>query len=194
MNKLNNVKIPVTKSQVLQKLEILKTLLTEAEKIIKEFEGFRPFVYDDMGDTNKELKPGDKVIGKITYGIGFRYTKTGKPVEIGMRITEEEADEYLHKLVQNYVKGIQNSINVPLTQNQFNAIVSFTYNLHNSDSKNISNNSLIKLLNSGDYISVSEKFNEYIYSNYKKIQGLINRRKKESDLFKYDFVLIFNNL
>ena len=164
-----------------------------AEEIIKDSEGFRPFVYDDLGNTYKELTLNDKVKGNKTYGIGFRYTKEGKPVEIGMHITENEADEYLHELVKNYAYGIQKSIKVPLTQSQFNAIISFTYNLHNGDPNNILQNSLIKLLNKGDYIGVSEKFNEYVYSKNVKVQGLVNRRKRESELFKSDFIEIFSN-
>lgn len=113
------------------------------ENIIKEKEGFKEYAYDDE-HPDKLLKPGDKVDGYVTIGYGFRYIN-GKEVKAGMHMTREEANNYLHKTIINeYGKALNNSVKVPITQNQYNALLSLVYNIGYSDLKE---RTIIKLLN-----------------------------------------------
>ena len=158
------------------------------ENIIKGKEGFKDYAYDDE-HPNKLLKPGDKVDGYVTIGYGFRFIN-GKEVKPGMRMTREEADEYLHKLVvDKYGKDLSKSVNVPITQNQYDALLSLVYNIGSS---NLNERTIIKLLNSGDYIGAKNAFMLYIKSNGKTNKDLINRRQWEQKLFINQIEDLFN--
>ena len=163
--------------------------VSKLENTIKEHEKFRPYVYDDKYP-NRELKPGDKIIGYPTIGYGFRDIN-GVSVEPGKTKTmsKEEANKYLHSLIINrYGKTLNNSIKVPITQNQYNALLSLVYNIGSS---NLKEKTIIKLLNSGNYIGAKDAFLLYIKYKGKINEGLINRRKSEQKLFMKDLENLF---
>ncbi len=116
---------------------------------------------------------------KLTIGYGHTKLVDGKPITLGMKITKEKAEELYRKDFEEHTTGLK-EVEVPLTSNQKIALASFMFNLgpnilHNSD--------LLKKLNSGDYEGAANKFGEYIHQKGKVLKGLVNRRRREKELF-----------
>ena len=131
--------------------------------LIKRWEGFSARAYQDP-------------VGIWTIGYGH----TGKDVIRGLIITEAQAESLLRQDVQEAENNVQNQVKVQLTQNQFDALVSWTYNLGGT---NLSQSTMLRLLNKGDYNSVPCQMMRWVYAGGKKLNGLVNRRKAEAQLF-----------
>lgn len=118
--------------------------------------------------------------GKPTIGVGHVIL----PGENYATITKEQALEILAKDVERFEKAIKKYISVPLNQNQFDALVSFIFN---TGEGGIINTSVQKAINGGDFTSVPTKLQEWckfrVNGVMKINQGLLNRRKSESELF-----------
>jgi lysozyme len=133
--------------------------------LIKSFEGCKLTAYKCSAGVN-------------TIGFGNTYYKNGNKVKIGDKITQDEANKLFLDLLPKYEKTVLNNIKVPLTQNQFDALVSFCWNCGSSKT-------LFKMVN--------EKFSEmnivnwwvshYIMGGGKVLNGLVRRRKAEATLF-----------
>lgn len=104
----------------------------------------------------------------------------GNPVRKGMTCTQEEADEQCLKDLADKELCVNRFVGVPLTQNQYNALVSLCYNI---GVKAFSKSTLVKKLNQADYAGAAEQFMRWVYDNGKVVEGLKNRRKKEKELF-----------
>jgi len=117
--------------------------------------------------------------GVPTIGFGNTFYEDGSKVKLGDTITIERARELFELLLPRYEKIVNNKIKRQLTQNQFDALVSHTYNTGGSST-------LFKLIENNAPINDIENWwlNKYTTANGKKLQGLINRRKKEFDLYK----------
>lgn len=131
--------------------------------LIKQFEGLKLNAYKCPA-------------GIWTIGWGH----TGKDVFKGLKINEKEAQIFLLNDLKIHASYIEKLTKVPLNQNQFDALVSFEYNIGYSAFKN---STLLKLLNQKKYNLAADEFDKWIYANKKKLNGLINRRKKEKELF-----------
>ena len=77
-------------------------------------------------------------------------------------------------------RTVNQSVKVPLTQNQFDALVSFSYNL---GANALPNSTLLKKLNAGDYIGAAEQFKLWVHAGGQRNQGLVERREKEYRMF-----------
>ena len=96
-------------------------------------------------------------------------------------MTKEEADRYLKKIIiERYGKAIQNAVKVPITQNQYDALLSLVYN---TGASNLEERSIFQVLNTGDYLGAYEAFMIYTKSKGVQMQGLINRRNAERNLY-----------
>lgn len=139
-------------------------------KLIKEFEGLSLIPY---------LCPANKA----TIGYGSTYYPDGTKVTMKDRpITEQKATEILEFIAnKDFGSNINKVIKVPLNQNQFDALVSFAYNIGNT---NFNWSTLLKKLNKGDYDGASNEFGRWNQSNGKILKGLVLRRQKEKELFK----------
>ena len=111
------------------------------------------------------------------WTIGYGHTTN---VKKGQTITKEQAEEYLKQDLNRFEITVNNLVNVPLNQNQFDALVSFCYNL---GSGNLKNSTLLKLLNKKDYTRAAEEFDRWVYAGGKKLSGLVKRRAAEKELF-----------
>lgn len=131
--------------------------------LIKQFEGFVPYVYKDAA-------------GLDTIGYGH-LIKAG---EHFTTITPHEAEELLREDVLEAERAVKRLVNVPINQRQYDALVSFTFNL---GAGNLSSSTLLKKLNAGQLEEVPEQFNRWVYAGGQKLTGLILRRKAESILF-----------
>ena len=122
--------------------------------------------------------------GKI-WTIGCGHTKGVKP---GDYISDATIEKYFSEDIKEHIKYVLFYAKVPLTQNQFDMLVSWRYNTVPSQYRN---STLLKLLNNGDYIGASNEFEKWVYADNGKSEGLIKRRKEEKDVFVKDFP-IFN--
>ena len=116
-----------------------------------------------------------------TIGYGATYYPNDKAVTLkDTPITEKQADEMLSFMLVKYENAVSRYISVPLTQNQFDALVSFCYNVGQS---NLLSSTLLKKLNNKDYEGASNEFLKWNKSGGKVLQGLVNRRKDEREVF-----------
>jgi lysozyme len=130
--------------------------------LIKSFEGLRLSAYKCPADV---------------WTIGYGTTAGVKP---GQTITKERAEELLREDVERFEAQVLRLVKVPLTQGQHDALVSFVYNL---GAGNLSNSTLLRLLNSGDYKGASAQFDRWTRAGGKTLAGLVRRRAAERALF-----------
>jgi len=138
--------------------------------IIKQFEGLR-------------LKPYLCPAGKPTIGYGSTFYEDGTKVTLNDNpITKERADELLEFIVnKKFVPYIDKLVKVPLSQNQFDALVSFIYNIGN---ENFRTSTLLAFLNKKNYKESARQLLRWDKSNKKVLSGLKERRKVEKELFE----------
>lgn len=110
--------------------------------------------------------------------IGYGHT-TG--VKLGDVITQADADRFLLQDIKRFEQAVTALVKVPINENQFSALVSFTFNVGVS---NLKSSTLLKKLNLRDYKGCSNEFERWVYgSNKKPLEGLKKRRKLEKELF-----------
>ena len=135
--------------------------------LIKEFEGFVASAY---------LCPA-----KVwTIGIGTTVYPNGTKVKKGDKCTQEQALEYLQHDLKSFEKTVNESVKVPLSQNQFDALVSLAYNIGSGAFKN---STLLKKLNAKDYAGAADQFLVWNKGSGKVLKGLVRRRDAERALF-----------
>jgi len=142
--------------------------------IIKNFEGLRLSAYRD-------------VAGVWTIGYGSTYFHDGKRVKPGDRLASEiQADALLRNTLGQYEDAVNQNAKVPLTQNQFDALVSFAYN---EGTGALRESTLLVKLNEANYAAAAIHFLAWDKitdpETGKKIvcDTLVKRRKEESQLF-----------
>jgi lysozyme len=132
--------------------------------LIKEFEGFSPTVYEDQSGA-KHIGYGHKMREWEHYG----------------RVTPEEAERLLLTDLHWAEWTVNAEVDVPLNQNQFDALVSLVFNIgfHAFVGSN-----LRKFLNRGDYTRAAAEFARWNRVSRTEISlGLTRRRAKEQTLF-----------
>ena len=134
---------------------------------IKRFEGCRLTAYEDVG-------------GVLTIGYGTTNATGLIHITPGMTITQEEADSLLLQSLTKYEECVENSVQVELADNQFAALVCFTYNVGIAA---FQGSTLLKKLNQGNYECVPTELMKWVTVGGKKVQGLINRRAAEGGLW-----------
>lgn len=120
------------------------------------------------------------IVGIWTIGVGHTGFVDGNPVTKGMTITREKSREILKADLVRFEKAINTSVNVPLKQNQFDALVSLAFNIGEGSFRR---STLLRKLNAGDYAGASQQFLVWKNAGGKESQGLLNRRKREKDMF-----------
>ena len=95
-------------------------------------------------------------------------------------ITKEEGDRLFDRDLIQFENAVMDLVEVPLNQNQFDALVSFTYNCGISA---LQKSTLLKKLNAGDYGGVSVEFAKWNKSGGKITKGLVRRRTAERELW-----------
>ena len=134
----------------------------EGLSLIKKFEGCELYAYQCSAGV---------------WTIGYGHTKD---VEPGMQITKEDADEMLVEELHEYESYINDFVTAPLSQNQYDALVSWVYNLGPA---NLKASTMLKVLNAGEYEEVPEQMKRWNKAGGKVLEGLIRRREAESLLF-----------
>lgn len=132
-------------------------------KIIKNYEGLRLKIY---------ICPA----GKPTIGYGH-VIQPGENFNDGISI--EQAEKLLEKDLERFEKAID-SAGFTLNQNQFDALVSFVYNIGIAAFRA---STMFHRLKLGNYTGAAEQFPRWVYANKVKLAGLEKRRKAEQELF-----------
>ena len=111
--------------------------------------------------------------------IGYGHTSAaGDPkVTDGMTITKKEADEILSRDLVKYEKAVEEMVNQPLTQHQFDVLVDFAYN---AGIGNLKSSTLLKKVNAGDFDAVPAELMKWTKGGGKVLPGLVRRRQAES--------------
>ncbi len=133
--------------------------------LIKEFEGFRAEAYRDP-------------VGIWTIGYGFT-----RGVEPGDRMTQRQADERLQAELAAYEDGVERATEGKVTQAQFDALVSFAWNV---GIKGMAGSSVIKAHKRGDHQAAARAFALWNKAGGKVWPGLTRRRAAEAALYLSD--------
>mgnify|MGYP004455441449 FL=1 len=127
------------------------------------------------------LKASNKLDGVWTIGYGQTGRYYGKRVRRGMTTTKAEAHAWLRDhSIKTYEDAVTQAVKVPLNQNQFDALVSFTYNVGVGALKQ---STTLRKLNAGDYTGAADALTMWTKCNGKVLAGLVRRRKEERALF-----------
>lgn len=114
--------------------------------------------------------------GVWTIGYGH----TGQ-VKDGDRCTREQAEEWLRQDVHVAEEDVNSLVRAKLSQNQFDALVSFVYNVGHGS---FASSTLLRLLNEGRYDLAAAQFPRWVYAGGKQLNGLVARRTDERELFQ----------
>ncbi|HEU0184897.1 MAG TPA: lysozyme [Blastocatellia bacterium] len=134
--------------------------------LIKRFEGLRLEVYLDT--------VGIKTAGYGTTGHGVAEMTVGAP------ITQAQADAWIAEDARAFESAVNAFVKVPLNQNQFDALVSFVYNL---GANALKSSTLLRLLNVGAAEAAAEEFLKWTKAGGRRLPGLVKRRSAERELF-----------
>lgn len=126
------------------------------------------------------LKAYDDGVGVWTIGIGTTVYPNGVKVKQGDTCTLDQAKSYFKQDLAKFEKTVNDSVKVALTQNQFDALVSLTYNIGSSAFKS---STLLKKLNKGEYQGAADQFPAWKTAKGKVLPGLVRRREAERALF-----------
>ena len=111
------------------------------------------------------------------WTIGYGHTSGVAP---GMKIIEANAENLLKEDLLRFEIAVNRLVEVPLNQHQFDALVSFCFNVGIGA---FENSTLLILLNKGRYEEAAYQFPRWVHGGGQKLPGLIRRRKEERGLF-----------
>ena len=134
--------------------------------LIKKSEGCRLDAYLDP-------------IGKLTIGCGHLVLASDN-IKLGDTITQEQSDELLRNDLRIAEDTVNNLVKVQLTQNMFDSLVDFVYNV---GSGNFHTSTLLRKINAGLFQDAAEEFGKWDKSAGQVLPGLVARRKNEKELF-----------
>lgn len=144
----------------------MRHITQEGLDLIKRFEGFSSTIYI--------CPAGYPTIG---YGHVVRDEEKGR---FDTGIDQEQGEELLRRDAHVAERAVLRLITVPLTDGQFDALVSFTFNL---GSGALQRSTLRRKLNRQDYVSAAGELRRWIWAGGRKLKGLIKRREAEKGLF-----------
>ena len=146
-------------------------------QLLEQWEGFKLQVYKDSA-------------GLPTIGVGHLITKSeqasgtininGVPVPYAGGLTQQQVTDLLAQDVVPAQNAVNNGVKVALNQNQFDALVSFTFNVGVGA---FAGSTLLKVLNQGQYDQVPTQLLRWTRAGGKVVQGLVNRRNNEIKLW-----------
>jgi len=143
----------------------------EGIDLIKEFESLELSAYPDPAT------------GGEPWTIGYGHTSMAGPPKVfkGLRVTATEAEYILQRDLTKYEGGVERLVKVPLTQNQFDALVSFAFNCGVDALKK---STLLKRVNANAFDAVPAELMKWTKANGKEMKGLVRRRRAEAALWR----------
>jgi lysozyme len=134
--------------------------------LTEQFEGCRLSAYQDQ-------------VGVWTIGYGH----TEPDVKPGITITNAQAEALLAQDVKRAESCVNNLVSVQLTQQEFDALVDFIFNLGTGA---FSSFTMLRELNAGDFTGAAAQFDKWDRAGGAVVAGLLRRRQAEADLFESD--------
>lgn len=148
-----------------------RKLSKSGARFIAAFEGFRSDLYDDPA-------------GHCTIGCGHLVhhgrCDGSEPAEFRKGITRERALELLLEDAEHAADAVNRGVQVPLNQHQFDALVSFVFNV---GAGAFGESTLLRKLNEGRYDAVPKELDRWVKADGRTLPGLVRRRKSEGELF-----------
>lgn len=139
---------------------------TRGVSLIKRFEGLAQKAY---------YCPA----GKLTIGYGHVILPEDRMGKDSV-ITEQQAEVLLSKDLTLFEKGVTSLVKVPLTQGQFDALVSFAFNLGLG---RLAKSTLLRKVNAGDHAGAAQEFGKWVFAAGNRLRGLVLRREAEALLY-----------
>jgi len=140
------------------------------------------------------LRPYRDPVGYWTIGVGHLFTKSelssgkvligGKNVVWREGITEEQVDDLLSQDLARFEDAVR-KVEVPLTQNQFDALVSFAFNVGTGA---FARSTLLSKLNQGHYDQVPAQLRRWVFAGGRVLKGLVKRRETEVAMWNGTYV------
>ena len=137
-------------------------------ELLKEHEGVRKEVYLDP-------------IGLPTGGVG--HLLKGDEIQrfpVGTQLSDEQIDEWLRQDIREAEEAVEQLVKVELNQSQFDALVSFVFNV---GSGNFQKSQLLRLINSDRFDLAAQQFGRWVFAGGRRFRGLERRRADEAELF-----------
>ena len=127
------------------------------------------------------------------WTIGWGHTKEVKP---GMTISLDQAKAFFNDDIAEYDKGVSSLLTRTVEQHQFDALVSFSFNVGLDIDRDIipeglGDSRLLRLVNAGDMVAAADEFEKWVFggSPRRRLPGLVIRRKTEKNLFMGNYKL-----
>lgn len=147
------------------------TISDKGLEFIGSFEGFRAEMYNDP-------------VGHATIGYGHLIhlgpINGSEPAEFKRPLTKQQALDLLRSDADNFVAAVRSAVQVPLTQAQFDALVSFAFNVGGG---NLRKSTLLAKLNASDYAGAAAEFAKWTKASGTVLPGLVRRRAAEAAMF-----------
>lgn len=147
------------------------SLSDDGVRLIAGFEGFRSDLYNDPA-------------GHCTIGYGHLVhlgnCDGSEPADLRKGISRKRARELLRDDAASAEAAVNDAVKVPLGQEQFDALVSFVFNVGTGAFRR---STLLRLLNDGGYDDVPKQLDRWVKAGGKTLEGLVRRRKDEGELF-----------
>ena len=162
--------LPIS-STTMNTKKVIKTSLAGLS-LIKQFEGFEPKPYPDPGTGNLP----------ITIGYGSTFYEDGTKVKLSdPAISEERATNLLKNVLKSFEQHVDSLVRDDVTQNQFDALICFAYNVGIGALKS---STLLKLVNKNPRDPlIKNEFLKWNKSGGKVLKGLTRRREAEANLY-----------
>lgn len=144
-------------------------LSTQGLDLIKEFEGY----HEKQADGSAKAYRCPAGVWTIGWGCTEGVTE-------GMIVTAEQATAMLAAEMGKHETAVERLVKVPLTQGQFDALVSFSYNV---GAGALEGSTLLRLLNAGDYDGARGQFGRWTKAAGVELAGLVRRRAREAEVF-----------
>jgi lysozyme len=142
---------------------IVRSATDRGLDLIKKFEGFSSVPYRCPG-------------GHMTIGYGH-VIRAGENLDL---VDEAEAEELLKKDVEHAERAVLRLIDVPLVGCQFDALVSFAYNVGTGA---LQRSTLRRRVNRGEHGAVPRELLRWVWSGGRRLSGLVRRRNAEGELY-----------
>jgi lysozyme len=140
----------------------MRTITQQGIDLIKRFEGFSSTIYTCPA-------------GYATIGYGH-LVRPYEHSRFASGISEQQAEDILRQDVKTAEQAVLRLIHVPLTDGQFDALVSFTFNL---GSGNLQSSTLRRVVNREEHYLAPAQFRRWVYAGGRKLRGLQRRREAE---------------
>lgn len=168
---------------------MLNQITPEGIELIKHYESLHDGDESEIG-----LQPKLCPAGIATIGFGHAVSENGeflrgaeglaRATELYPAMTEAEAESLLKHDLDNFAVSVAMLIRVPVTDSQFSALVSLSYNIGVNAFRT---STVLRELNAGNYAKAANAFRMWVKANGKELKGLVSRREAERRMFLNDW-------